>query len=260
MTHQHHPFHIVFVSPWPIMTALCTFSLLSTTVQWITEKNHTNMTLSLLSTTLCRFLWWRDISRESSFQGFHSNLVINGIRWGIALFIISEVIFFLSFFWTFFHSRLAPNFELGRVWPPIGVRAINPYQIPLLNTVVLLSSGITVTIAHHLIIKNKVTTINFLLITILLGVYFSILQAWEYLESSFSFSDRVYGSTFFLTTGFHGLHVAVGTIFLISSLLRLKILLLRREHHINLEIAIWYWHFVDVVWLFLYRFIYWWAF
>ena len=260
MTKQFHPFHIVFVSPWPLLVAASTFSTLLRSVILINEKRIINLILSGLRLVFCVTLWWRDVSRESSFQGFHTNLVINGLRWGIGLFIISEILFFFSFFWTFFHRRLAPSFEIGNIWPPIGSQAINPYQVPLLNTVVLLSSGITVTISHHAIIKSRNKFKFYILITIQLGLYFSCLQAWEYWESSFSFRDSCFGSTFFLATGFHGIHVLVGTIFLCVSLIRFNITLLRNLHHINVEMSIWYWHFVDVVWLFLYSFIYWWAF
>jgi len=205
--------------------------------------------------------WWRDVRRERSFQGFHTNLVINGLRWGIALFIISEILFFFSFFWAFFHSRLAPRLELGIAWPPLGLEAINPFQVPLLNTTVLLSSGVTVTLSHHAIIKKNNTLIEKILIfTLFLGIYFTTLQLWEYEESFFCFRDSCFGSTFFLATGFHGIHVLVGTIFLLVSLLRQKIILLSSEHHLGFEAAIWYWHFVDVVWLFLYSFLYWWSF
>jgi len=260
MTKQFHPFHIVFIRPWPLLVALSTFSLLLRRVLIIVEKNHINVIICFIRLTLNSTLWWRDVSRERSFQGFHTNLVINGLRWGIGLFIVSEILFFFSFFWTFFHRRLAPNIELGIIWPPLGIQAINPYQVPLLNTTVLLRSGITVTLRHHAIIKSKENFSFFMLLTILLGFYFSCLQGWEYWERSFSIRDSRFGSTFFLRTGFHGLHVLVGTIFLTTSLIRYNLRLLRIEHHLNIEISIWYWHFVDVVWLFLYSFVYWWAF
>lgn len=242
------------------MVALSTLSILSRTVLWISEKTIINIQLRLLSVSLCSFIWWRDISRERSLQGFHRSIVINGLRWGIGLFIVSEILFFFSFFWTFFHRSLAPNFEIGIIWPPLGAQAINPYNVPLLNTVVLLRSGITVTLAHHMIIKANQNFIIYIILTILLGFYFSLLQIWEYIDSSFSITDSRFGSSFFLATGFHGIHVLVGTLFLISSIIRFIIGLIRNIHHINIEISIWYWHFVDVVWLFLYSFIYWWSF
>jgi len=169
--------------------------------------------------------------------------------------------FFFSFFWTFFHRRLAPNFEIGIMWPPRGIQTINPYQVPLLNTIVLLSSGLTVTYSHHAIIKKQNKTIYLrILITLTLGIYFTLLQAWEYLEASYSFADSIFGADFFLATGFHGIHVLVGTLFLFFSFIRHTLNLFSKEHHIGLESAIWYWHFVDVVWLFLYSFLYWWSF
>ena len=204
--------------------------------------------------------WWRDIRREGAIQGLHTSIVELGLRWGIALFIISEIFFFLRFFWAFFHRRLSPNIEIGSVWPPFGIKVFNPFQVPLLNTVILLSSGIRVTWAHHsLLIGNYSQTKIGLIVTILLRVYFSILQILEYFEASFTFADRIYGSTFFIATGFHGLHVIIGTLFLIVILIRHIKWEFRKDHHFGFEAAAWYWHFVDVVWLFLYIMIYWWG-
>ena len=204
--------------------------------------------------------WWRDIRREGTIQGLHTSIVELGLRWGIALFIISEIFFFLRFFWAFFHRRLSPNIEIGSIWPPFGIKVFNPFQVPLLNTVILLSSGIRVTWAHHsLLIGNYSQTKIGLRVTILLGIYFSILQILEYFEASFTFADRIYGSTFFIATGFHGLHVIIGTLFLIVILMRHIKWEFRKDHHFGFEAAAWYWHFVDVVWLFLYIIIYWWG-
>lgn len=230
-------------------------------VNIINTKRRTLCLYSITFLLLCCSQWWRDISRERSFQGFHSTQVITGLRWGIILFITSEVFFFLRFFWAFFHSSLAPNIELGLTWPPKGIIRLNPFQVPLLNTIVLLSRGITVTWAHHsLIIKNNKVTNFRMNITIILGLYFTILQGWEYWDASYSIRDSSFGSIFFLATGFHGFHVIIGTLFLEFSFLRHKINLFRFRHHTGLESAIWYWHFVDVVWLFLYTFVYWWSF
>ena len=168
--------------------------------------------------------------------------------------------FFISFFWAFFHRSLSPTIELGIIWPPIGIIAFNPFQIPLLNTAILLASGVTVTWAHHsLIERNHTQAIQSLFFTILLGIYFSILQAYEYIESPFTIADGIYGSTFFIATGFHGLHVLIGTTFLLICLLRHINNHFSKTHHFGFEAAAWYWHFVDVVWLFLYISIYWWG-
>jgi len=215
--------------------------------------------------TLCVFLtcyqWWRDVSHERSIQGFHTTLVVAGLRWGIILFIISEILFFTSFFWAFFHRRLAPNLELGSQWPPMGVLSINPFHVPLLNTAVLLARGVTVTWAHHALIQIKnTTTTKAIQLTIFLGVYFTTLQGWEYWDASFGLADSTFGSVFFLATGFHGIHVIIGSLFLTISFLRHKLNIYSLNHHTGLERAIWYWHFVDVVWLFLFTFIYWWSF
>ena len=180
---------------------------------------------------------------------------------GIILFIVSEILFFFSFFWAYFHSSLSPAIEIGQSWPPLGIIPFNPFDIPLLNTIILVSSGLTVTWSHHAILNNnyKERTIR-LLITILLGIYFSALQLIEYIEAPFTISDSVYGSRFFVATGFHGLHVIIGTIFLFFTFYRINLLHFSSIHHFGFEAAAWYWHFVDVVWLFLYVSIYWWRF
>lgn len=204
--------------------------------------------------------WWRDVAREATLQGRHTGVVELGLRWGIALFIVSEIFFFLSFFWAFFHRSLRATVELGGTWPPIGVTPFNPWQVPLLNTLVLLSSGVRVTWSHHALIEGEVSeALVRLIVTILLGIYFTCLQALEYMEASFSIADRVYGRSFYIATGFHGLHVLVGTTFLIVCANRLYKGHIRPLHHFGFEAAAWYWHFVDVVWLFLFISIYWWG-
>ena len=168
--------------------------------------------------------------------------------------------FFLRFFWAFFHRSLSPTVEVGSLWPPFGIQVFNPFQVPLLNTIILISSGVRVTWAHHALIEgNYSQTSQGLCITVVLGVYFTMLQGLEYYEASFTFADRVYGSTFFIATGFHGLHVIVGTIFLIVTWFRHTKGEFSAAHHFGFEAAAWYWHFVDVVWLFLYMVIYWWG-
>ena len=216
--------------------------------------------LGILVLILVIIQWWRDISREGAIQGLHTSIVELGLRWGIALFIVSEVFFFLRFFWAFFHRRLSPTVEVGSLWPPFGIQVFNPFQVPLLNTIILISSGIRVTWAHHALIEGNYTqTSQGLALTVILGIYFTMLQGLEYYEARFTFADSIYGSTFFIATGFHGLHVVVGTIFLIVTWFRHLKGEFRASHHFGFEAAAWYWHFVDVVWLFLYMVIYWWG-
>jgi len=261
MTTQNHPYHIISPSPWPLLRGALSITSLLGIILWSNNQGTILIFVRLLFLTTVSKIWWRDVSRESSWQGFHSKKVVAGLRIGILLFIASEVLFFFSFFWTFFHRRLAPNLEIGGVWPPMGTIPLNPFQVPLLNTLILLSSGITVTWSHHALLKNNNSRIKFrLLITILLGAYFTLLQGWEYWDASYAISDSIFGSRFFLATGFHGLHVLIGTIFLIVSYIRHSLNIFSKTHHLGFEIAIWYWHFVDVVWLFLYTFLYWWSF
>lgn len=176
------------------------------------------------------------------------------------MFIASEVLFFVSFFWAYFHNSIIPRIEIGQIWPPIIIKSLNPINIPLLNTVLLLSSGVSITWSHHLLMKNNIKLRKLcLLITIVLGAYFSILQLFEYIETEFSLADAIYGSSFFIATGFHGLHVLIGSTFLIITWTRINKIEFANNHTIGFETAAWYWHFVDVVWLFLFTAIYWWG-
>nr|WCS91752.1 cytochrome c oxidase subunit 3 [Dyscolus oopteroides]WCS91817.1 cytochrome c oxidase subunit 3 [Dyscolus oopteroides]WCS91856.1 cytochrome c oxidase subunit 3 [Dyscolus oopteroides]WCS92038.1 cytochrome c oxidase subunit 3 [Dyscolus oopteroides]WCS92077.1 cytochrome c oxidase subunit 3 [Dyscolus oopteroides] len=259
-THSNHPYHLVDYSPWPLTGALGAMMMVSGLVKWFHQYNMNLLMIGMLVTILTMIQWWRDITREGTFQGLHTYVVTMGLRWGMILFITSEVFFFLSFFWGFFHSSLSPAIELGNMWPPAGIETFNPLQIPLLNTLILLTSGVTVTWAHHSLMENNYNqSLQGLLFTVLLGFYFTILQAFEYIESPFTIADSIYGSTFFMATGFHGLHVIIGTTFLLVCLIRHYFNHFSSIHHFGFEAAAWYWHFVDVVWLFLYISIYWWG-
>ena len=255
-----HPYHIVDESPWPIFGSIGGLYLTTGIVSWFHMNSITLFFIGILTLILVIVQWWRDISREGAIQGLHTSIVELGLRWGIALFIVSEVFFFVRFFWAFFHRSLAPTVEVGSLWPPFGISVFNPFQVPLLNTIILISSGVSVTWAHHALITGNFTqTYHGLVITVILGIYFTMLQGLEYFEASFTFADRVYGSTFFIATGFHGLHVLVGTLFLIVTLFRHMKNEFRASHHFGFEAAAWYWHFVDVVWLFLYVAVYFWG-
>ena len=259
MSHQH-PYHLVDQSPWPIIAS--SGALISTVglVLWFHGSGFFVVFLGLFSLVFVSIFWWRDVVRESTFQGHHTLSVGVGLRFGMVLFITSEVLFFFAFFWAFFHRSLAPVAELGVCWPPYGVNPLDPFLVPLLNTAVLLSSGVTITWSHHSILeKNWLSAVQGLFFTVFLGLYFTALQAWEYYDAPFTISDGVYGSTFFVATGFHGLHVIIGTTFLFICFLRLLGYHFSNYHHFGFEAAAWYWHFVDVVWLFLYVSIYWWG-
>ena len=260
MSNKNHSFHLVDFRPWPILGSFRTIITIVGIIKWFHTYNINLFILGTISILIIIYQWWRDVTRERTFQGLHTLDVANGIRWGIILFITSEVFFFISFFWSFFHRRLSPSIELGIAWPPVGITTFNPIQIPLLNTIILISSGLTITWAHHRLIENNFNQITQgLTITIILGLYFTILQAYEYLEAPFTIADSVYGSCFFIATGFHGLHVIIGTTFLTVCLFRHLNNHFSSNHHFGFEAAAWYWHFVDVVWLFLYISIYWWG-
>nr|AXI98538.1 cytochrome c oxidase subunit 3 [Metacrangonyx dhofarensis] len=260
LTHMNHPYHLVEKSPWPIVSSFSIFFLLTGLVKWFHLFSFNMVVLGLLMVGFCSYQWWRDICREGTFQGLHTKKVVTGLRYGMVLFIISEIFFFFSFFWAFFHSSLNTTMEIGLVWPPTGIEPFNPFKIPLLNTIILLVSGVSVTWAHNAVLEGYHTqAVQSMFVTVLLGLYFTVLQIFEYYEASFCISDSVYGTVFFVATGFHGLHVIVGSLFLGVNLVRLMSGQFSMGHHFGMEAAIWYWHFVDVVWLFLFVFIYWWG-
>lgn len=239
---------------------MCLFSTIRNAVIWINLKaSFTSVLLPLLLLGLVSFMWWKDLNRERII-GFHTHKLELSLRLAFALFILSEIFFFVSFFWAFYDASLSPTIEIGLTWPPKGVAPLSTYSVPLLNTVILLSRGITITWCHHSIINNLFRKSFFsLLFTVLLGMYFLVMQWLEYNEAQFSISDGVYGRTFFLATGFHGIHVTVGTVFLFYVLLILCSSKITWSHHFSFEAAAWYWHFVDVVWLILFLSVYWWG-
>lgn len=212
---------------------------------------------SLGITLLIFIIWFRDTTRESSFQGQHTNIVQRGLKWGLIWFLFREVWFFFRVFWRFFHVRIAPITRGVWNWPNEGIEVIPAFQVPLLNTVILLMRGLTATLAHQEIIEGKKTI--WVLIRALLGLYFLGLQGIEYFASSFMISSGAFGSVFFFGTGFHGLHVCLGIIMLITRHIRIQSMLISRHHHFSLEFRLWYWHFVDVVWLFLFFWVYTWG-
>jgi cytochrome c oxidase subunit 3 len=204
--------------------------------------------------------WWRDVIRESVVRGDHTPVVKLHLRYGMILFIASEVMFFVAWFWAYFNAALFPHAINLPAWPPANIATFDPWSLPLLNTLILLTSGTTVTWAHHAIqTGNQRAAVNGLGLTILLGLTFTAVQAYEYMHAAFGFAGNIYGATFFMATGFHGFHVIVGTIFLIVCFFRARAGHFTPERHFGFEAAAWYWHFVDVVWLFLFAAIYVWG-
>lgn len=261
MENFYHPYHLVEPSPWPYIMGCGVFLTTLGLVIYFHYSTIILFSIGILIILICMVLWFRDIIRESTYQGLHTKSTLSGLKIGFILFIISEVLFFFSFFWAFFNSSLSPGIEIGVMWPPTGINPLNPFSVPLLNTAILLSSGVTVTWAHHSIVcGDRVEALKGLSFTVILGILFTSLQVLEYFEAPFCIADSVYGTTFFVATGFHGFHVLIGTIFLIICLIRLNYSHFTKSHHFGFEAASWYWHFVDVVWLFLYICIYWWGF
>lgn len=257
-----HSFHLVDPSPWPVMTSLSLFSVALGIVMYfhyfINGEYH--LIFGILSFCFNLYRWFSDIVTEATFEGFHTDAVRLSIILGMHLFIASEIMFFFSFFWAFFHFSLTPSISIGGVWPPMGIYVLDSKGLPLLNTVILLSSGVTVTWAHKAISAgNRAAVTKALICTIFYGLFFTFFQAVEYLGAPFSMNDGVYGSIFYMTTGFHGLHVIVGTIMLIVCLGRHLNYHFFKKRHLGLLCAIWYWHFVDIVWIFLYVCVYVWG-
>jgi cytochrome c oxidase subunit 3 len=259
---QTHPYHLVDASPWPISLSFSMLIVTVSAVMYMQGVQYGGLLLNLgtLLTSTGMALWFRDVILESTYLGHHTVQVKKGIIIGVALFIVSELMAFISIFWAYFHSSLSPSIEIGASWPPYGITALDPFAIPLLNTILLLSSGAFITYAHHSLIKgNRNAAINGTLLTILFAIIFTALQYYEYAEASFSIADSVFGTTFFCSTGLHGLHVIVGTLFILVQFFRLLSHHHTKSHHIGMEGAIAYWHFVDVVWLGLYASVYLWA-
>nr|QPN54240.1 cytochrome c oxidase subunit 3 [Ricinus sp. ADS-2020] len=255
LKHGFFSFHIVQSSPWPLLTSLSFFFSMIGLIECIYFYffSYTFLVGNLLL-LLTLWGWMRDMVRESTLEGMHTLKVQNGLKMGFILFIISEIFFFLSFFWGLYYVSISPSLE----WPHLNISPINPLKIPLLGTIILISSGVSITWCHHLILEGTKPIFSFLS-TILLGLTFTIIQLLEYYETSFSMCDGAFGSFFFVSTGFHGIHVIIGSFFLIFSFFRLIGNHFSSFHHVGFEAAVWYWHFVDVVWLLLYLSAYWWA-
>ena len=268
---QHaHPYHLVSPSPWPVVGAFGALTLAVGGIMYMHELAYGGAVLAVgsLLVAFTMFVWWRDVVREAEHEGHHTPTVELGLRYGMVLFIASEVMFFVAWFWAFFDASLFADEArqvarvtfTGGTWPPTGVEVFDPFHLPLLNTIILLTSGATVTWAHHALREGKRSgLIQGLCVTVALGVAFTAVQAYEYAHAPFAFTDGIYSSTFFMATGFHGAHVLIGSIFLIVCLARSIAGHFQPEHHFGFEAAAWYWHFVDVVWLFLFFAVYWWG-
>jgi cytochrome c oxidase subunit 3 len=260
----HHPYHLVDPSPWPFVGTVGAFVMAVGLVMWMHEMAGGPWVI-LAGTLLVLFTmfgWWRDVLREG-YHGEHTDVVARGLRLGMALFIASEVLFFAAWFWAYFWGALVPPDTVTTSWPPADVTPVDPWDIPLLNTLILLLSGTTVTWAHHELREgNRKATFQALVITVLLGILFTAFQAYEYfhaIHEGFTIQDGIFGSSFYMATGFHGFHVLVGTAFLAVNMIRAYNATLSPERHVGFEAAAWYWHFVDVVWLFLFVWVYWWG-
>jgi cytochrome c oxidase subunit 3 len=258
------PYHLVDPSPWPIIGAVGGGLTLTGIIFAAHYGSYIMLVLGALVVLGVMFVWWRDVIKESRTPGLHTPVVRLGLRYGMMFFITSEVMFFVAFFWAFFHYALFPEHVSGAnppMWPPAGIKTFDPFHIPFLNTMILLLSGTTITWAHHSLLEgdNK-NLVRGLVLTVVLGISFTCFQAYEYSEAPFHFyGGGIYPSTFFLATGFHGFHVIVGTCFLIVCLFRAVAMQFTIQRHFGFEAAAWYWHFVDVVWLFLFTCIYWWG-
>ena len=265
---KHHDYHLVNPSPWPFIASVGAFVMAFGAIEWFHGLSlWWLMPIGLAIILYTMFGWWRDVIREGH-QGDHTPVVQLHLRYGMILFIASEVMFFVAWFWAFFDASLFTGEHIqearlaftGGHWPPQGIEVFDPWHLPLINTLILLTSGTTVTWAHHALLHNdRKGLVQGLLATVILGLIFTCVQAYEYHHAAFSFAGNIYGATFFMATGFHGFHVIVGTIFLIVCLIRSMRGDFTPKAHFGFEAAAWYWHFVDVVWLFLFASIYIWG-
>jgi len=256
-TKPNHPYHLVNPSPWPLFASIVAGMMLGGTVLYMHTDSYWLMVLGFLGLLFSMIVWWKDVIHEAFVEKAHTPVVKMGLRYGILLFITSEVMFFVAFFWAFFNSSINP---VGGMWPPEGIQTFNPFELPLMMTLVLLLSGTTVTWAHEALRESKIKDATLALwLTVGLGVFFTLIQLYEYSHAHFGFDEGIFPSTFFMATGFHGFHVLIGTIFLAVCLFRNKAGHFTAKDHFGFEAAAWYWHFVDVVWLFLFVWVYWWG-
>jgi cytochrome c oxidase subunit 3 len=263
-----HDYHLVDPSPWPVVGSFSGLVLTGGAVAWMHGFSILGIPgpiitlIGFLGVLVTMFFWWREVLAES-YHGHHKEVVARGLRMGMVLFIASEVLFFFAFFWAFFWGALYPPETVATAWPPEGIEPVPTWEIPFLNTMILLLSGMAVTWAHHAVREDdNDTAFKALLLTVALGVTFTGFQAYEYyhaIHEGFTLTDGIYGSTFYMATGFHGLHVIIGTTFLLVCTIRAWYGTFRPSKHVGFEAAAWYWHFVDVVWLFLFVWIYWWG-
>lgn len=255
-----HDYHLVNPSPWPIVGALAGGLLLGGAVLYFHSDQYWLMIAGFALTIITMRGWWKEVVREGHELGDHTSVVQRGLRFGMILFIASEVMFFAAFFWAFFNAALMPTEATSFTWPPPDLELVPTWELPFLNTLILLTSGVTVTWAHHALRhNNQKHTVIGLALTVALGILFLCIQGYEYAHAAFGFSEGIYPSTFYMATGFHGFHVTIGTIFLIVCLIRAMKGQFKPNQHIGFEAAAWYWHFVDVVWLFLFIWVYWWG-
>ncbi len=266
-TGKPHPYHLVRPSIWPLASSFAGGLLAVGAVMYMHEVELFGlpvglkaMLAGLIAVLICMFFWWKDVIYEATVEKAHTPIAFIGMRYGMALFIASEVMFFVAFFWAYFNAGFFPNEHIGFLWPPANIHVIDPFDLPLMMTMILLLSGCTVTWAHHAIVEGKNEDFAMGLgLSVLLGVFFLGFQVYEYVYAHFGFTDGIYASTFYMATGFHGFHVLVGTIFLFVCWVRAKKKHFTKESHFGFEAAAWYWHFVDVVWLFLFIAVYVWS-
>jgi cytochrome c oxidase subunit 3 len=255
-----HPYHLVEPSPWPALGALSAFVLAVGAVTFFHHRDDPWILVAGLGMVVVTMgLWWRDVVREAQVQHAHTQVVQHGLKVGMVLFIASEVMFFVAFFWAFFNSGLKVNPSITQ-WPPAGIEPLETWHIPFINTLILMSSGLTMNWAHHALrAGHRPNVVKGLAITVVLGLTFLSLQAYEYGSAAFKFTEGVYPSVFYMATGFHGFHVFVGVCFLSVCLLRARRGDFTPAQHVGFEAAAWYWHFVDAVWVFLFVWVYWWG-
>ena len=267
MAHEkNHDYHILQPSIWPLVGAASGFVMIFGAVLWMQGITPFLFWIGFVGVLYTMYGWWAETIEENK-VGDHTPVVRIGLRYGFILFIMSEVMFFAAWFWSFFKHALYPMDPSGQspavdgIWPPAGIETFDPWHLPLINTLILLCSGAAATWAHHALVheNNRKDMAQGLLLAVALGVLFTAFQAYEYSHAAFGFGGNIYGANFFMATGFHGAHVIIGTVFLFVCYLRVRAGHFTADNHVGFEAAAWYWHFVDVVWLFLFGAIYIWG-
>lgn len=257
-----YPYQMILSSPWPFLISIIFFDFFLFVVSLFYNVLYSDIffNVTFILTGITVYFWISELIKEGLYKGDHSKIEISNLTIGFILFVVSEIIIFIILFVSFFYNSFIPSIEIGSEWPPYGINIINPYSLPLFNTALLFFSGISISISqNYLLIRKKYNTLFFLFVTIVLALLFTMVQYYEYKQASFSIVDSIYGTNFFVLTGFHGIHVIIGTSLLLISLIRFYFNHFQSNNQVGFHASAIYWAFVDWLWLFIMAFVYIWS-